>query len=195
METKTCSKCNLSKPLTNFYPRSGQCKPCQIAKAQIWAQNHRHLTKKYLQKFKDRNLEKYRTQQREYFERNRELVRERRKLWVQNNREKYRNYRRKNINYRISENLRSRIRLALRGITKSKHTMDLIGCTAAFLRTYLEKQFQEGMNWENYGKWHIDHIKACAKFNLTDPKQQAQCFHYSNLQPLWARDNSEKGAN
>jgi DNA/RNA endonuclease G (NUC1) len=50
------------------------------------------------------------------------------------------------------------------------------------------------MNWENYGKngWHIDHIIPCASFDLTDPKQQKNCFHYTNLQPLWAADNIRK---
>lgn len=52
------------------------------------------------------------------------------------------------------------------------------------------------MTWANYGKsgWHIDHIKPCASFDLSDPDQQKACFHYSNLQPLWAFDNLSKGA-
>ena len=59
------------------------------------------------------------------------------------------------------------------------------------LKLHLENQFVDGMNWNNYGKngWHIDHIKPCASFDLTDPKQQKICFHYTNLQPLWAIDN------
>jgi hypothetical protein len=52
------------------------------------------------------------------------------------------------------------------------------------------------MSWDNYGYegWHIDHIKPIAKFDLSDPIQRAQCFHYSNLQPLWALDNMRKHA-
>jgi HNH endonuclease. len=52
------------------------------------------------------------------------------------------------------------------------------------------------MSWDNYGRdgWHIDHIRPCASFDLTDPEQQRQCFHYTNLQPLWAADNIRKGA-
>jgi hypothetical protein len=48
------------------------------------------------------------------------------------------------------------------------------------------------MTWENRSKWHVDHIRPCASFNLFDPAQQAACFHFSNLQPLWAADNIRK---
>lgn len=49
------------------------------------------------------------------------------------------------------------------------------------------------MNWENYGQWHIDHRLPCASFDLTQPDQQKACFHFSNQQPLWKRDNLAKG--
>ena len=50
------------------------------------------------------------------------------------------------------------------------------------------------MTWDNHGEWHIDHIKPCASFDLTDADQQRECFNYTNLQPLWAKDNLSKGA-
>lgn len=79
---------------------------------------------------------------------------------------------------------------------KSGHTSELIGCSVAQLKNYLESLFQPGMTWSNYGRngWHIDHIRPCASFDLTDEKQQKQCFHYTNLQPLWAIDNLKKGS-
>lgn len=73
--------------------------------------------------------------------------------------------------------------------------MELIGCSIEHLKEHIEKQFVEGMNWENwsfYG-WHIDHIRPIASFDLSDPAQVKECFHYSNLQPLWAKDNLSKG--
>jgi hypothetical protein len=48
------------------------------------------------------------------------------------------------------------------------------------------------MKWDNYGEWHIDHIKTCASFDLSKSEEQHNCFHYSNLQPLWAIDNFRK---
>ena len=63
------------------------------------------------------------------------------------------------------------------------------------LKIYLESLFQEGMTWDNYNfyGWHIDHIIPIASFDLSDPEQQKKCFHYTNLQPLWASDNLQKG--
>ena len=77
----------------------------------------------------------------------------------------------------------------------SDSTKELIGCSLEQLKIHLENRFTKGMNWQNYGRngWHIDHIKPCTSFDLTDPKQQQECFHYSNLQPLWAKDNISKG--
>lgn len=98
--------------------------------------------------------------------------------------------------FRLRMNLRHRIWTALAGGIKSGATADLVGCSMEELRLHLERQFLPGMSWENYGKhgWHVDHVKPCASFDLTDPEQQRQCFHYSNLQPLWAADNIRKGA-
>ena len=69
-----------------------------------------------------------------------------------------------------------------------------MGCNIDFLKKYIAKKFTKGMSWDNYGLygWHIDHIKPCSCFDLTKPEQQKLCFHYSNLQPLWAKDNISK---
>ena len=68
----------------------------------------------------------------------------------------------------------------------------LLGCSVDNLLKHLENQFIEGMTWDNHGDWHIDHIKPCVAFDLTDPEQQRECFHYTNLQPLWAEENLQK---
>lgn len=102
---------------------------------------------------------------------------------------------RKNNIYRLEMNLRHRIYLALKGNTKLEPTMKLVGCNPEQLKNYLESKFKLGMSWDNYGKWHVDHIKPCAKFDLSKSEQQRDCFHYSNLQPLWAIDNLTKSIN
>ena len=110
-------------------------------------------------------------------------------------REYMKNKRKTNINFKIKENLRNRIYCVLNRNAKSEHTLDLLGCSVEELRTNLEKQFTKGMNWSNYGRkgWVVDHIKPCASFDLSKASEQRKCFHYTNLQPLWAKDNLEKG--
>lgn len=96
--------------------------------------------------------------------------------------------------FAMLERLRCRLYLALKwsGAKKAGKTVTMLGCTIPELRKYLQRQFQPGMSWENYGDWHIDHIRPCCSFDLLDPKQQRACFHFSNLQPLWAKDNFKK---
>lgn len=101
-------------------------------------------------------------------------------------------------NYRILCKLRSSIGTTIKRYTgrkKSNKTTALIGCSIEFFRGWIESKFQPGMTWANHGKhtWHIDHRIPCAEFDLRDPEQQKQCYHYTNLQPLWALDNLRKG--
>lgn len=107
---------------------------------------------------------------------------------------KYRNNKRKtDLGYRIRCNLSGRLHAALKGVCASAKTMTLLGCSIESLKTYLESKFETGMNWENYGNgWHIDHIMPCAIFDLTNEEHRKHCFHFSNLQPLWAIDNIKK---
>lgn len=98
--------------------------------------------------------------------------------------------------FAIVSRLRSRMNAAIRCLNgvKSETSLGLIGCLPGALRKYIESLFKPGMNWENRGLWHIDHIRPCASFDLTDPEQQRQCFHYTNLRPLWAHENWSKNA-
>jgi len=96
---------------------------------------------------------------------------------------------RSRLHSRISSSIRKR-----NGATKSAKTEDLLGCSIIEAKNHIEKLFTDGMSWENINEWHIDHKRPCASFDLTDPEQQKECFHYTNLQPLWAKDNLSKGA-
>lgn len=133
------------------------------------------------------------------YEEDKEAMRVRHKQYREENKDAIQSYLRKryksDANFRLLTNIRNRTRLAIKNASKSQSTLELLGCTIGYLRQHLETKFAEGMTWENYGSWHIDHIKPCAIFDLTDPKQQKACFNYTNLQPLWAKDNISKGAN
>ena len=115
-------------------------------------------------------------------------------LEKENNREKYREQQRrqrKKVKVRIKDSLRNRLNSTIR--LKRRTSLEYMGCDLSVLMGYLEVQFKEGMTWDNYGKWHIDHIKPCCLFDLEDEAEQLICFHYSNLQPLWAEENWKKG--
>jgi hypothetical protein len=105
---------------------------------------------------------------------------------------KYRTDNKKNI----CSNLRTRIWCVLtRSKTKKSKSLEcLIGCTIPFLIEYIESKFTKDMSWDNYGYygWHIDHIIPCSSFDVADIEQQKKCFHYTNLQPLWAFENLSK---
>jgi len=84
--------------------------------------------------------------------------------------------------------------LRARGNKKSSVSAKLLGCTIQELREHIESKFKKGMTWQNKGKygWHIDHIRPCASFDLSKPEEQAKCFHWTNLQPLWWHENIRK---
>lgn len=103
--------------------------------------------------------------------------------------------RRKNdIAYKILYSLRNRLVKAVTKKFRGEKTREILGCDIPYLLKYLESQFDDEMSWTNYGKcgWHIDHKIPCYFFDLTDTSQQKKCFHYTNLQLLWAIDNLTK---
>lgn len=99
-----------------------------------------------------------------------------------------------NPQLRLVHRLRERVRHALKkcnGI-KCYKTEHLTGCTWQELHNHIGSQLADGMSWDNMGEWHIDHIRPCSSFDLTKEQEQLECFHFSNLQPLWAKDNYTK---
>lgn len=98
------------------------------------------------------------------------------------------------VQHWLKDRLRKRLWDCLGGAV-GRRSVEITGIAIADLKVYLESQFTVGMTWEKRGDWYIDHIRPCASFDLTDPEQQKQCFHYTNLQPLWAKDNLAKSDN
>jgi hypothetical protein len=132
------------------------------------------------------NRKRYKETARDYVKLNRDKIRVAKRIYQRN---KWHS----DPKYRIRCLSGHRIRQALRGIAKSASTVELIGCSIAELRKHLESQFKLGMVWDNYGEWHIDHIRPCSSFDLMDTEQQKICFNWKNLQPLWAKENLIKG--
>lgn len=180
---KICIKCNSEKELKHFVKSSrskdgleNRCKDCD-------------------KKYRQTNKEKISKRGAKYYENNLEKIKKY-KLDNKESRRIYENNRRKNdVNFRVLKNLRKSLH---RLVKKSKiaSTIKLLGCTMDELKLYIKNQFLPGMTWENYGlyTWHIDHIRPCASFDLTDPEQQKICFHYTNLQPMWAKENYSKNS-
>lgn len=104
-----------------------------------------------------------------------------------------RNYQNKayneNTNYKLCKTLRNRLRDVLKNDRKLGLAVRNLGCTIEELKRHLEDQFQEGMTWDNWGEWHIDHIIPLSSFDLSDREQLLKACHYTNLQPLWAKYN------
>ncbi len=99
------------------------------------------------------------------------------------------------IQYKLAYLLRTRISSAIKGNYKVGSAVRDLGCSIKDLKIHLEEQFLEGMTWENHGLygWHIDHKLALANVDLTDREQFLKVCNFSNLQPLWAKDNLSKG--
>jgi len=174
---KVCKKCGIEKSIRDFtrirkagVRRRSWCKACVTAYKRIYQSlpETKRLQQGYRKKYRARPEAK---------EPHRADMRRRRGT---------------NPAFRLASNLRTRVWSVLKGRSKSARTLELLGCTIKYLTAHLESQFKDGMSWDNYGKWHVDHIRPCASFDLTTEEGQKKCFHFTNLQPLWAIDNFRK---
>lgn len=168
------------------YVQQLQRNTCWQIKTNYQKNNYKINREKILARYY-RDRDKISKQRKEYRKNNRNML--------QNRDKKYYQYRKQtDINYKLRKTLRDRINAALRNNYKQTLSLELIGCTVEQLKKYLQKQFKQGMKWENHGMygWHIDHIIPCVSFDLSRVEEQRKCFHYTNLQPLWANENLRK---
>ena len=203
METKICSKCNKEKLISEF-PKCSRnkdgldthCKECRNLVNKNYRDNNKNSFSNMRRKHYAKNRVRLLEQKSIYAAEHKQQKAEYDKQYRQRNKKRIRAYQgewnKKSIKHKIVRNLRRRVHHALKGETKSESTLSLLGCSINYLKEYLESKFQQGMTWDNYGEWHIDHIKPCSAFDLSDPVQQKECFAYTNLQPLWAIDNLKK---
>jgi len=172
---KTCRKCQISKTIDNYYKDKTRpdgyeyiCKECAKSKKAVYKKNNYEQLRQKSLAYSRRSDIKLKT-----------LTRKKNRLKI-------------DIKYRMSENIRRRINAAFKGNNKSKSTINMLGCSIDSLKRHLSKKFKIGMSWDNYGihGWHIDHIIPLSSAKTIEDIEKL--CHYTNLQPLWAKDNLQK---
>jgi hypothetical protein len=211
MKTKICRKCNQEKKVCDFGKTNqnkdglkSYCNECRKLESKTYRENNKEKRSETLKNYYKNNKEKELLRFKNYREKNPEKRKEtllkynirnkgKRNEWSKNWKK---NQRRTNPKYLLITNLRSRTKDFMKGEKNFNHikTFEVVGCSPDFLKGYIENKFTDGMTWDNYGfyGWHIDHIIPLSS-SKTEEELIKLC-HYTNLQPLWAKDNMTKGS-
>jgi hypothetical protein len=204
MIKKVCSKCKEDKDFCEFGKRKdskdgfrNECKNCIKLNHKLWREVNPDKYSEYSRLLKLNNPKSRENSIKKYKEKNHKKIKEYNRKWRQKNREYTNNYqknRRKNDSlYHLITLVRCRLNefLRIRKISKRNNTINIIGCSSEHLKVHIENQFTEGMSWEQLGQnIHIDHIIPLSSANTE--KEVYKLCHYTNLQPLWAKDNLKK---
>ena len=196
---KTCSKCKIEKEYSEFnkdkLKKDGlrsNCKSCIKEYYKQHYQSNREYYKQHYQYNKERikehykyNKERSKEYQKKYYQYNKERIREYKKEYVKQRKKT-------DTLFKLKCNLRKRTQKAFRnkGYSKNTQTREMLGVDWKVVKQHIERQFTKGMNWSNYGEWHIDHIIPLA--SAKTPERLKQLCHYTNLQPMWAKENLSK---
>lgn len=182
MNSKTCTHCNTSQPIENFWFNKKKnsyhlnCKKCKYEKS-----------KKYINVTKEKKAE----YDKRYRENHKEVLKDKKKQEYAKNKDAYIQRAIKNQNTligKLKHNIRTRIGNAI--ARRSNSSKDLIGCDIDYYIKYLECFFTDEMTWANYGTfWHIDHVKPLCTFDLHKEENQLLAFNWKNTRPLTAYDN------
>jgi hypothetical protein len=159
---------------------------------------YRKTNENKIKAYREANKDKIKT----WYKSNQEQLKLKQKIYQKINKNKInswlkiyiKNKKQTDVQFKLKSTLRSRLNAAIKNNQKIGSAVKDLGCSIEELKIYLESKFQEGMSWDNWSLkgWHIDHIKPLASFDLTDRNQLIQAYHYTNLQPLWAKDNMAK---
>jgi len=209
---KVCTICHIEKGLDEFHlckkgkmNRKSKCKECVKSETKEYYQKNIDYYKNY----RENNKDSIRKRQKTWVTSNETKEKDRQRNWKKQNQEKILKWKEINSDklkeysrvytkkrrqtdelFKLSSNLRNRLNIYLRSkkIKKNNSTFEIIGLHPEKLKDYLEKKFTEGMSWDKLGsEIHIDHIKP-----LSMAKTESEVYelcHYTNLQPLWAKDN------
>lgn len=204
---KKCNRCHIEKELCEFNNsklysdgRRKECRECQKLNAKTYREKNREIIneKNRIQYKKNPEIQKER--EKKWKINNPDSYKisnyKKTKKWVEKNKDKRREYQndyntkrlKLDTLFKLKRNVRVRINKFLKN--KKVSSSDFIGCSFLYLKEHLEKQFINGMTWENYGEWHIDHKIPLSSAN--NEKDIYNLCHYINLQPLWAEDNLKK---
>lgn len=209
IDMKVCNKCSVEKEEDEFYSKRTECIVCSKEYRKLRYKQNPEIQKErnkkrilnnpdYSKTYRENNREKINSYAKYWRDINSEKSVETTLKWRNSNKEKYNEYQRlfrsNNDLIKLACNIRNRINnyLKIKNVVKKNNTFEIIGCSPEFLKEYLESQFVDGMCWENKGfyGWHIDHIIPLS-FAKTEDEFYKLC-HYTNLQPLWAKDNMIK---
>lgn len=198
------------------------CQPCCNAAVTKWRNNNPEKAREAGAKFRRDNPEKHRANSRKWYNENKEAAQKNASEWRKSNPDKLRDYgreysrrwraanperakesarraakkRREDPIRRLEDAIKNGIYRGIRGISKAGHTFDLLGYSLGELTQHLETKFKDGMTWDNYGEWHVDHIRPLVSFSYTSTEDEEfrMAWSLKNLQPLWGPDNQSKGA-
>ena len=208
---KTCSKCSNEQSLDAFRKYKGskdghnsQCKECDKRyredkkdhikeKQRLHYQENKKQRDANMRLYRETNRQKVYEQKKSYREKNKEHIQQKQKEYLPIKKEKIKEKRKNDINFQLSEILRSKIHKQIRGETTSYQ--EWIGLPPDVFRRWLEFQFSSEMTWDNLGSyWHIDHIIPVSIFDFSLQKDKYVGFGWTNLQPLERRENQSKSA-
>ena len=204
---KNCLKCSElgQKDSINDIRKDSMNKECKdIGKIEkTYYQKNRAERILYQREYDLKNKENKKRYKSEWYQKNKKRCDSRKKkhkndninFYIKYNAQYQKTRKENDINFKISCYLRSRLSNAVKNNSKSGSSVRDLGCSIEEFKKYIELKFQDGMTWDNYGKWHLDHITPLSWFDLTKRSQFVIASHYTNYQPLWEIDNLHKWAN
>jgi hypothetical protein len=204
---KTCTKCKkelsvdlFRKDKTKKDGLSPSCKECKSKVDLVYTNKNKEKIKKYTELNKERKVEYDRLYRLENSEKRRESLNN----YYLKNKDKLLQKRNESRQKRINEDPLYRFNLSIRSLIsksfkrgknkfiKNMSSEEILNCSIDHFREYISSMFKDGMSFDNYGKWHLDHIKPVS--TAKDEEEMIELNHYKNFQPLWAKENLMKNS-